>query len=520
MSLRFEREITEYADLGFDCLPLLPGTKRAIVRDWQNRAPSEMWQGAPTDANIGLRCGGELRLAVFDADDKHDAQTSANLTRYLAGLGIDEGDCPVIATPSSGRHFYTMLLGELPGHARQYCAEVGAGEFRYGEGAYVAAPPSVVNKHDYRLIAGDFRSLARIEVRDVLPLLRNQDTTPAANAVAPTPGTPTISRRARRLLQGEGIERYHSRSEYEQAILASLANTGHGFDAVLSLFIAYPCGGKFKELYAKNRTRAVKWLRHSFEEARRFVETHESRGRQSAVAALQWAQAHIWQGKTGLTDRAVFIASATIAYHAGAVEVALPCRTVAELAQVNSMTASRALYRLTDTGLLVPVKTAVASLANVYRFAVLHLDTLPNPLNVRKCINLQQGTHDAFRARGYGRTFKAPGLGKAAALVFNELRKGEPLTVCEISERTGRGRKTVYRVLNRMARIIEKETGEVLAMVEQDDAGKWRACEDVDLDRIAKALGTFGGNEWQRKRHAEERREHRERLAEGSNTPH
>jgi len=64
-----------------------------------------------------------------------------------------------------------------------------------------------------------------------------------------------------------------------------------------------------------------------------------------------------------------------------------------------------------------------------------------------------------------------------------------------------------------MARIVESETGEIMKMVEQDDAGKWRAVDGVDLDKIAKALGTFGGNAWQKKRHAEERRAHREQLA-------
>jgi uncharacterized protein YdaU (DUF1376 family) len=51
-------------------------------------------------------------------------------------------------------------------------------------------------------------------------------------------------------------------------------------------------------------------------------------------------------------------------------------------------------------------------------------------------------------------------------------------------------------------------------MVERDAAGKWSAREDVDLDRVARSLGTFGGNAWQKKRHDEERRAHREQLAQ------
>jgi len=503
------RAITEYADYGFDTLPLAPNSKRAIVRGWQSLDPTEMWRDAPTDANIGLRCGGDSQLGVFDADDKHDAQTSANLTRYLAGLGLDDGDYPLIATPNVGRHFYLRVDGNLPGNFRHYRADFGAGEFRYDKGAYVGAPPSIVDGKVYRLLSGDLRSLPRVDVRDVLPILANQEaanTTPIASLER---DALTISRRCWKLLQGEGIGRYHSRSEFEQAILASLANTGHDFDAVLSLFLRYPCGGKFRELYTKNPQRAIKWLSHSFDNARQFCESHESRGRRVASSAMQWALSHTWTGKASLSDRAAFIACATIAYQSGCIEFAAPCRTVAELAQVRRDTATNSLHRLTDAGLLVPVKAATVSLANVYRLGLLHSGTLPKVSNVCKCPVMQ---HDAFRARGYGQTFKASGLGKSSGMVFDELRRSEPLTVKELTERTGRARQTVWRVLSRMARVVDDSTGEILAMVEQDDGGKWRARDDVDLDRIAKALGTFGGNAEQKRRHAEERRAHRESL--------
>jgi hypothetical protein len=71
----------------------------------------------------------------------------------------------------------------------------------------------------------------------------------------------------------------------------------------------------------------------------------------------------------------------------------------------------------------------------------------------------------------------------------------------------------VWRALNRMSRIVDRDTGEVLSMVERDAAGKWSAREDVDLDRVARALGTFGGGAWQKKRHVEERKARREQLA-------
>lgn len=507
--------VTEYTDLGFDTLPLAPNSKRAIIEGWQSLAPSEMWQVAPSDANVGLRCGGDAQLAVFDADDKHDAQTSARLIRYFAALGFDWADYPTIATPHNGRHFYFRLDGNLDGNLRHLRADIGTGEFRFGRGAYVVAVPSIVEGTPYRLLAGDFRSVAHIEVKDVLPILDYREPTPNTPP-EPDTDTPRLSRRAWRLLHGEGIERYPTRSEAEQAILAALANADYDFDAVLSLFLRFPCAGKFRERYAQSPRRAITWLVHSYDEARQFARAHETEGRRRARIALEWAYAHTWNGRTGAVDRAVFIACATIAYRAGSIEFAAPCRTVAELAQVGWKTATRALHRLVDAGLLTLAKPYTAELANVYRLNVdadvdvYHNDTLPNIAIVRKCVTMIQ-PHDAFRVRGYGETSNALGLGKAARQVW-ELLQAEPLTLTEIAECTGRARMTVWRALNRMAHIVEPESGEVVALVERTDGGKWRAREGVDLDKVARALGTLGGNEWQRQKHARERAKYRASL--------
>ena len=497
MSIRFEREIIEYADLGFDTLPLSPNSKRAIVENWQNRAPGEMWERAPGDANIGLRCGGDSQLCVFDADDDAMPGTSQRIAARLASFGIYAGAYPSIATPSGGRHFYLRLEDTLPGHARHYRVDFGAGEFRYGRGAYVGAPPSIIEGNAYKIIGGDLRTLPRIASADVLDILSNQATT---NATPTEHNAPSISRRAWKMLQGEGLARYHSRSEFEQAIIASLINTGNGFDRVLSLFIVHPCGGKFRELSAKNPQRAVKWLSHSFENARQFVATHQTEGRRRADAAIRWAQSRAWSGRTGAIDRAVFLAHCHIAQRSGAIEYGASCRTLAELARVGSMTATRATHRLIDAGLIELAKSFTVSLANLYRLG--QTDTLPNPLIVCKCISLSLSSHEAFWAR------------KSWAEIYTTLQS-ESLTVEELATRTGRHIKTIARNLNKMARIVDGGTGEIIKMVEQDDADKWRAVDGVDLDRIARILGTFGKAQRQHEQHARERREHRGRLNAG-----
>jgi len=286
-----------------------------------------------------------------------------------------------------------------------------------------------------------------------------------------------------------------------------LVNAGFDFDAVMSLFLRYPCAGKFAERNARDPEKAIsQYLFPTFASAQRKAE-----GRIVASSAIEWAQARVWSGRTGAIDRAVYLAHCQLAQQCGRIEYGASCRQLGEVAQVDRKTATSATNRLIDAGLLASVKRSdrYTERASVYRLGVLHNSPFPTGLENGELCNKP---HDAFRARGFGKMFKARGLGKAAGLVFAELQRGEPLNVKELTERTGRDRSTVWRVLNRMARIVDNSTGEIVAMVKRDDAGKWHAVDGVDLDAIARMLGTFGGNEWQHAQHERERREHRERL--------
>jgi hypothetical protein len=64
-----------------------------------------------------------------------------------------------------------------------------------------------------------------------------------------------------------------------------------------------------------------------------------------------------------------------------------------------------------------------------------------------------------------------------------------------------------------MTQIIDGATGEVVSIVHRDaDANKWRARADVDLDYIARCVGTQGKAERQRAQHARERKDFRTRV--------
>ena len=76
-----------YAEIRFDTLPLMPGTKQASVKTWQGRPSFELWCNSESEYNIGIRCGGKSQIAVIDCDDKERPGTAENTFSYLFGLG-------------------------------------------------------------------------------------------------------------------------------------------------------------------------------------------------------------------------------------------------------------------------------------------------------------------------------------------------------------------------------------------------------------------------------------------------
>lgn len=476
----------EFEGLGFDTIPLKPGLKDPARRAWQTTDTFRQWRDIPQDSNIGLRGGGEASAAFLDCDEKNHPGTYENALRWLASLGYTPGEYPVIQTASLiGRHIYLNFAGTIPGNSRNLSPEFGSGEFRYGPGAFVAAPPSIVDGRSYALIEGDYRQLPRVTQSDILPILSDKDLTPGFSL-------PHIPRNAAYLLHSQGIDRYPTRSEAEQALILSLINAGHDFNSVFSLFMSNPCAGKFAELRSKSEKTAIRWLHQSFTEAQNFAQSHNSKARQTADDAISWATSAPWPGKTGAVDRSIFIAHASIAYKAGAMSYAASARTLAELAGVSHMTATRSTHRLIATQLLELQREAVTDCANIYQLG--HTVTLPKYSIVRKCNTMS--SLDAFRWRG---------LGKSAGEIWVSLQD-EPSSTDALARITGRHKKTVCRALERM---------QTLEMV-QHVGDVWQALP-VDLDAIAERIGTAGIGERQKEQHRRERRIHRRELELGRN---
>jgi hypothetical protein len=485
-----------YVELGFETLPLLPGTKQAILKAWQSRSPLDMWRNAPENANLGIRCGGSTNLAVIDCDEKEKPGTFENIVRFMSGLGYVSGSYPVVQTASEiGRHIYVNLTSTPKGNYTSLTPEIGAGEFRFGSGAYVVAPPSIVNESGiYSLIYGDFSHLPSIKYSDISivlrePLVENK-----------TCKNLHISRYAWKLLCGDIPTHYPSRSEAEQALLLSLINLDWDFDNILSLFIKYPGPGKFKELYYQNPQKAIGYLRHSYIKAKEHAQSNISRGRQIAINAQQWALSRPWKGRTGAYDRAVYLAHTQNAYKCGKIIYAASSRDLGEIANISHMAATNATKRLIKAGFIKLEEKAVANLANMYSLQG-DFTHFQNPhINLKN----HKSSHDIFSYFG---------LGKSSELIWEQLSHG-PKTFDELVQRTGKTKLTVTKWLEEMSNIVDTKTGEVYSIVYLEGEN-WHANPDINLDTIAEMLGVAGTNERRKRVHRLQREIHNSALERG-----
>lgn len=494
----------QYLDLGYSPIPLKPSSKLPLVNGWQVKPTVRQWYKAPNNANIGLRAGNER--AFIDCDDKNHPGTFEAVTRWLDGLGYHPGDYPVIQTASGvGRHIYVNWAGAMLGSSRSLSRDLGAGEFRFDYGAYVAAPPSTTEGGAYTLIDGDLLHLPVLDLRDISQIVSVNETAPAKQ--------PQMSRKAVALANGnaEVIGKYPSRSEAEAALVLSLINSGFDYPAIKSIFDGLPCAGKYAELPHQHK---AGYLERTYKNA--LTHSQNESDTRKLIRRLQ-AAAELTAWKNA-SDKHVFIAHTEIAYQTGKLINAAACRDLAIIAGVEAQTVSRANRRLVAEEFLSLEAEGTANLAHKFtlRDKVLHSLTY----SLRECNGLSQNretpngdriaTHDAFR-NGKHR------LGRRAGQVYELLYSLLPdgLTEQEIAEQTGAHVKTIRRTLKRLANVKDRRTGEFLPLVSSSDGEFWTA-EIVDLELIAAIYHTYGAREEQRERYEQERREHAKSLELGA----
>jgi hypothetical protein len=142
------------AAMGWHVFPLVAGSKRPAVKDWEHRATTDTdriarcW--ATGDFNIGLATGpsGLVVIDLDTADDDTD-DGAVVLDRLAADRGVTVPSTYAATTPSGGRHLYYASPEGV--RLRNTARTIGPNIDTRAGGGYVVAPGSVLPNGGYEL---------------------------------------------------------------------------------------------------------------------------------------------------------------------------------------------------------------------------------------------------------------------------------------------------------------------------------------------------------------------------------
>ncbi len=324
-------------------VPLKPGTKIPMHKAWNVIPPSEQRKHAKSNCNLAFLCG--KGYVVIDGDN---TATSLYLHEYLDERDVDF----VLSKTARGRHFY-LKARNVPDDFNWRRLKDGLdGELR-ANNALVVAPGSVVNGHMYAWEIGSIARWEELRWCDwnalVDLLLKNEEPAPICTVEIAKQDAPILAYQLLGELvtarKGQPIGAYPSRSEAEAAVVAMLHLSGWSYAEIEALFIKWRPGH-----YREKKDHQADYLRRTYAFAVRIVQGTPER--EQLAKRYQEASLWDWPGRTGGTDRAVYIAAITLCYQFSTWEVDAPVRVLAERAAVGAMTVSRALYRLQENGYL------------------------------------------------------------------------------------------------------------------------------------------------------------------------
>jgi hypothetical protein len=144
--------IREMAQNGYRLIPIEPDSKKPCIKEWQNRASSDMqeieqWAYQFSDCNWAVSADG---LLVVDIDVRDDVDGHEHVPELKKVAGEAWEEAAVIRTPSGGEHRYFRLTEEQRSDKRirqkSNCLE--RVDVKTGN-AYVLVPPSQINGKRY-----------------------------------------------------------------------------------------------------------------------------------------------------------------------------------------------------------------------------------------------------------------------------------------------------------------------------------------------------------------------------------
>jgi hypothetical protein len=217
-----------------------------------------------------------------------------------------------------------------------------------GNRKYVVAPPSV---HPTGLIyswvnrEGEMPSLVTLESLDFIP-----DLTLVSSKWRKLP---PVAHRV--LVEGE-LSSYASNSEAELAAAMSLVKAGYTEDEIVALFEHHQ-----PPHYANKRDPSRWFERHLLPKAFEYADANPM-----SDDIKDWAEYRAWPGRTGETDKRVFLALCHRANLDGRKCFRASIREVAEIANISKTTALHSIQRLIEDGLISHTGIDEKSRANLY----------------------------------------------------------------------------------------------------------------------------------------------------------
>jgi hypothetical protein len=173
----------EYAHRGWRVIPILPGTKRPAVNQWQDAATTstaqinQWFKGSQSSCGVGIATGKASGIWVLDIDDR-DAlyeleREHGELPATLTSITGSGGEHQIYLWPADGRTIHNSASGFAPGIDVR------------GEGGQIVAPPTIhPNGNPYEWDEQCTEIAAAPEW--LLDLICDKDTPQAPVGVSPT----------------------------------------------------------------------------------------------------------------------------------------------------------------------------------------------------------------------------------------------------------------------------------------------------------------------------------------------
>lgn len=141
---------TTYIEMDFFIIPIKPGEKAPLIKEWPNKATNDLkqvkkWLETWPDMNIGIVTGEKSGVWVLDIDVKNEAK--GNETLAILEKCCGKFETLRCRTWSGGEHIYFKY--PLNAEIKNSVNKLPGIDIR-GDGGQVVVPPSIVKGKQYK----------------------------------------------------------------------------------------------------------------------------------------------------------------------------------------------------------------------------------------------------------------------------------------------------------------------------------------------------------------------------------